>query len=365
MAGGFTLGVEEEYHLVDAETFALRNEGHVVVPATRELLGEHAQEEIGATQLEISTPVCTTLAEVRGELRRARAAADSAAGRSGCRILAAATHPFGSWHDQQLTPRERYHALYERWGLLALQQTITGCHVHVGVSDPELVVALMDRARPYLPVLLAMTGSSPYWEGVDTGYSSYRTQWYSRWPVAGAPEAMGSRAAYDDLVRELVATGIIDDASHLYWDLRPSKRFPTLEFRIGDVCPCLDDVVLHVGLVRSLVRLLAGRVERGSPVPALRTETLRAARWRAARYGLDDRLMHPEKLTLAPAVDVVLDLLDLLRPDLEEHGEWDEMSALTAALLGRGTSAARQRKALADTGNLVSVTALLVAETLA
>jgi carboxylate-amine ligase len=254
--------------------------------------------------------------------------------------------------------------LFERWGLLALQQMITGCHVHVNVADAELAIRTMDHLRADLPVLLALSGSSPYWEGVDTGYASYRTQWFARWPVTGMPDTFGSKAAYDELVADLVTTGMIDDASHLYWDVRPSTKFPTLEVRVADTCPSLDDVVLHAALARSLVRVAAAAVERGDEVPPVRGEVVKAARWRAARFGLEECLLDVRAHALRPAGEVVRDLLDRLRDDLEELGDLAEVEALLEQTLARGSSAARQRAvALKNGGDLTAVTAALVAET--
>ncbi|MFN2522791.1 MAG: glutamate--cysteine ligase [Mycobacteriales bacterium] len=360
---GATLGVEEEYHLVDAETYELADMPEVVTAAVA-VLGDEAQGEISTSQLEIATPVCTSLAQVRVHLARIRRVADDAARQQGCRILAAGTHPTGTWHEQRLTIGERYLSLFERWGLLALQQMITGCHVHVSVASPELAVRTMDFLRPDLPVLLALSGSSPYWEGVDTGYASYRTQWFGRWPVTGMPDAFGSKAAYDELVTDLVTAGMIDDASHLYWDVRPSTKFPTLEVRVADTCPSLDDVVLHAALARSLVRTAAAAAERDEQLPPVRGEVVRAARWRAARFGLEECLLDTQAHQLRPAEDVVRDLLARLRPDLEELGDWDEVSALMDQALARGTSAKRQREvAEKNGGDLSAVTAALVAET--
>jgi carboxylate-amine ligase len=360
---GVTLGVEEEYHLVDAETYELADMPEVVTTAI-DMLGAEAQGEISTSQLEIATPVCASLAEVRSHLARIRATADVAARRQGCRILAAGTHPTGTWHEQRLTIGERYQSLFERWGLLALQQMITGCHVHVNVGDAELAIRAMDHLRADLPVLLALSGSSPYWEGTDTGYASYRTQWFARWPVTGMPEAFGSKASYDDLVGDLVTTGMIDDASHLYWDVRPSTKFPTLEVRVADTCPSLDDVVLHAALARSLVRVSAAAVEREDRLAPVRGEVVKAARWRAARFGLEECLFDIRAHALRPAGEVVRDLLARLRDDLEQLGDWDEVSALAEQALARGTSAARQREvARKNGGDLSAVTAALVAET--
>jgi carboxylate-amine ligase len=358
-----TVGVEEEYHLVDAETFELADMPEVVTAAIA-LMGSEAQGEISTSQLEIATPVCTSLSEVRSHLTRIRASADEVARQQGCRILAAGTHPTGTWHEQRLTVGDRYLSLFERWGLLALQQMITGCHVHVNVDDPELAVRTMDYLRPDLPVLLALSASSPYWEAVDTGYASYRTQWFGRWPVTGMPDAFGTKAAYDDLVADLVETGMIDDASHLYWDVRPSTKFPTLEVRVADTMPLLDDVVLHAALARSLVRVSAADAVRGDALPALRSEVVRASRWRAARFGLEECLLDTRAHVLRPAAEVVRGLLVRLRDDLEELGDWDEVSGLLEESLARGSSAARQRAvALAASADLHAVSAALVDET--
>lgn len=358
---GVTVGVEEEYHLVDAETYELADMPEVVTAAVA-LMGAEAQGEISTSQLEIATPVCSSLSEVRSQLTRIRRSADEVARQQGCRILAAGTHPTGTWHEQRLTVGEGYLSLFERWGLLALQQMITGCHVHVSVDDPELAVRTMDHLRADLPVLLALSASSPYWEGVDTGYASYRTQWFARWPVTGMPGAFGSKAAYDELVADLVVTGMIDDASHLYWDVRPSTKFPTLEVRVGDTMPLLDDVVLHTALARSMVRVGAAEAEREVQLPVLRSEVVRASRWRAARYGLEECLLDTRTHQLRPAGEVVRQLLGRLREDLEELGDWAQVCELAEQALARGSSAARQR-AVAAGGDLRAVTAALVAET--
>jgi YbdK family carboxylate-amine ligase len=362
---GATLGVEEEYHLVDAGTLALADAVEVVREAVS-LLGPDAKSEISTSQLEIATPVCTSLAQVRAELARLRRGADATAQRHGCRILSSATHPTGLWREQRLTDAPRYARVQERFGLVALQQLICGQHVHVSVPDPELAVDVCDRLRPDLPVLLALCSSSPYWEGVDTAWSSYRTLWFSRFPVTGSQEVLRTRAAYDELVAELVATGLIDDARGLYWDARPSSLYPTVEVRVADSCPRLDDAVLQAGLTRALVRVAAAQAQTERPFPRPRPEVQRAARWRAARFGLDGALVDPRRGGTVPAPELVRDLLARLREDLEATGDWDEVSALTAQALARGTSAAQQRRtAAAAGGDLSAVTRELVEQTCA
>ena len=357
---GATLGIEEEYHLVDADTMALADAPEVVADA-RVLLGEQAQEEISTSQLEVVTPVLTTLEQVRETLTVLRRGADEAAQKHGCRILAAGTHPFSSWRDQRLTEDARYDEIRDRLGLLALQQLIAGTHVHVNVADVELAVRVLDRLRPDLPVLLALSGSSPFWEGTDTGYASYRTQWFARFPVTGSSELLRDRRTYDALVADLVSSGVVANASHLYWDARISTRFPTIEVRVADTCPSLDDVVLQAGLARALVRTAAAAALADRPFPEPRPELVKAARWRAARDGLEGRLLDLHGVALRPPAEVVRDLLARLRDELERAGEWDEVQALAEQALARGTSAAAQRRTAAE-GGLVAVARSVVAQ---
>ena len=359
---GTTLGVEEEYHLVDPETFALARCPELSIAAGRHDLGERIRAEITTTQLEVATGVCRTLEDVRAELTAARGEAVAAASSWGAAVLAASTHPFGTWEEQQITALPRYEAMVDRWAALAVQQDICGCHVHVGVPDLDTAVAVMDRARAYLPLLLAMTGSSPFHGGGDTGYESYRTLCWSRWPITGIPEHLGGADRYSEVVEGLVSSGVIADASNLYWDLRPSWHLPTLEFRLADVCTDLDAAVLHAALARSLVRVLADRARRDVPFAPPRSELLRAARWRAARHGLGGQLFDPALGRLVDARLAVHRLLDELEEDLRDRGEWDDVGELVQALFARGTSAARQRGTWLRTGDIRAVAAELVEE---
>jgi len=359
---GVTFGVEEEFHLVDPVTYALTPSPGLIAAALRGAVGERIHPEISMSQLETATGICTTLAEVRAELVATRAQASAAAAGAGVAVLVASTHPFANWRQQALTPAPRYEAMVERWAHLVLQNDICGCHVHVGVPDLDTAVAVMDRVRPYLPLLLAMTGSSPFHDGVDTGYDSYRTLWWSRWPMAGPPEHLGNAAGFRAVVEGLVASGLVADTSHLYWDVRPSYHLPTLEFRLADVCTDLDDAVLHAGLVRSLVRVLAGRAERDEPYPLPRPELLQAARWRAARHGLGGPLFDPVRAVLVDTRTAVRHLLAELEEDLRDHDEWDEIGELVTRLFARGTSATRQREAWRRTGDVRAVIDWIVAE---
>lgn len=359
----FSIGVEEEFQIVDPVTRGLRQRVGRVLPRAQRAAGEEGvTSELYQSQIETGTPVCRDLGAVRAELTRLRRVVIEAARRDGCRIATLGTHPFSHWRDQSLTPKARYHEIAADFAQLAREQVICGCHVHVGLADPEAAVGVLNRARPWLSVLLALSANSPYWLGDDTGYASYRTELFGRFPNAGAPHEFADRAGYDDLVAGLVAVGAVADASFLYWDVRPSSHVPTLEFRVADVAATVDEAVLQAGLVRALVKTEYDAWRRGDPVPPVRPELLRAAAWRASRHGLDGDLVDPLNRRLLPAADQVNALLDHLRPALEAFGDWDEVSGLAARTLARGTGTRRQREAFARSGDPRDVVDHAVAE---
>ncbi len=359
-ADPFTVGVEEEFHVVDAHSLALRSAARCVLGSARQTLGDQVQPELLDPQIEVETRVCHTLGEVRTEISRLRRGLVDAAQVEGQSILASGTHPFSTWQDQGVTPKPRYEQLADDFRQLAREQLLCACHVHVGVPDGDEAVQIMDRTRPWLGVLLALCANSPYWEGDDTGYASFRIPVFDRWPTTGTPLPLGSRAAFDALLADLLATGVLRDAGALYWDVRPSARYPTLEFRMADVSATVDEAVMLAGLVRSLVRTCHGQVRRGEPVDHLRHEVVRAARWRAARHGLEGPLVDVALARPVPAADLVQRLLCLLRDDLEEHGEWDEVSALVRQQLDQGSGARRQRQIVERGGGLGALARHLV-----
>ena len=222
----------------------------------------------------------------------------------------------------------------------------------------------MDRMRAWLPTLLALTGTSPFWQGIDTGYASYRTSLFDRWPMTGSPNPLGSRAAFDRLVESLVSSGAVEDATKLYWDVRPSARFETLEVRAADVCTTIDEAVMHAGLARALVRTCVAAAEHDAgDVVDPRPELVRAARWRAARHGIGDGLVDLRDCRLVPARNQVDTLLSFVRDDLEAYGEWEELSAAIDETFARGTGADRQRAVFERTGDLRDVVAAAISET--
>ena len=292
-----------------------------------------------------------------------RRALIAAAENDGHRIAAAGTHPFSHWEEQPITPKERYLGISQAYQQLAHDTVIFGCHVHVGMSDREAAIQVMNRARMWLAPLLALATNSPFWLGVDTGYASFRTEIWRRWPMTGTPQVFASRAEYDALIDMLVQTGSITDATKIYWDIRPSARFETLEFRIADVCMTVDETVMVAGLARALARTCYAQAMRDAPLGEVRPELLRAAKWRAARYGLEADLIDVEAGCAAPAPEVVEKLLGFVRPSLEESGEWEELVWLVEETTRRGTGAQRQRAAYVRREHLADVVDLIVEET--
>jgi carboxylate-amine ligase len=340
------LGVEEEFLVVDRVSGDLIPGADRLLPHAKEVLGDAVAPELNLCQIEVGTPVCTTLDEVRTALVRLRRGLGIAAARVDAGVVAVGTHPFGRWQDQRVdVANDRYRRMEDAYRIVARQQVICGCHVHVGIPDADLAVATMNRARPWLSVLLALSANSPFWQGIDTGYASYRLQVWQRWPTSGMPPRLGSSADFHQLVDELQAIDAIEDPTFLYWYLRPSIRYPTLEFRACDVCLAVDDTVALAGLVRALAWTCGLEALAGAPEHSPGNEVMEASMWRAARYGLSERLVSPSAMATRPASVVVGELLAYVRRGLEHHGDWDEVSNLVAATLASGDGASRQRAA--------------------
>jgi carboxylate-amine ligase len=359
----YTFGVEEEYQIVDPETRGLRVQGEHVVQRAQQALGEEVAPEVLASQIEVMTPVCRTLAEVRDELLRLRREVIEAAAKEGYRIAAASTHPFSRWQEQQVTPKTRYRNIMEYYKRVFRQQLAFGLHVHVGLSDREAAVQVINHARVWLAPMLALSANSPFWLGADTGYASYRAQVWGMLPTAGQPAPFDSLAEYEALLEALVATGTVEEPTKIYWDIRLSERVETVETRIMDVCSRVDEAVMLAGLTRALVRTCHEQAQREEPYPEVRPELLRAARWRASRDGLDAELADVEAGRAVPAREMIEKLLSFLHPALEEGGDWEEVSGLVSETLERGNGARRQRRAYERAGRLEDVVDMLIEET--
>jgi carboxylate-amine ligase len=362
---GTSVGIEEEYHLVDPATGAIVQRPALAGDDRAGGSGPDLQNELQVTQLEAAGRVCESLDDLRAELVTMRGRAAALADEAGATILATGTHPFADWRDLERTRSTRYDKLEYRFGALSQRLEVCGCHVHVGVPDLDLAVAVMTHARPYLPLLLTLTASSPFHDGVDTGFASFRTVRWSTWPIAGPPPALADAAAYRQLVDELVASGIIDDASNLYWDIRPSDGNPTLEFRVADVCTDLDHAVLYAALARALVRTLAARHRAGAAPAPVSEPVLRAQIWQAARFGMAAHLRVPASGEIVPARIALRQLVSELGTDLAEREETHAVEERLKELLASGNSADRQRRTFAATQDLRCVVAAASADTLA
>jgi carboxylate-amine ligase len=358
-----TFGVEEEYQLVHPQTGELRPRAGRMMQAADVEHADDMQHELRLSQIETASQVCGTLRELRAELARLRGELIEAAERAGAALVAAGTHPFSHWEEQPFTPKRRYFELAADYQQLAREQVIFGCHVHVGVPSPEAAVHILNRARIWLAPLLALSASSPFWLGEDTGYDSYRTNIWIRWPLSGPPWRFASRADYDRLVADLVHCGIVEDASKVYWDLRLPPHLPTIEFRVADVCTTIDEAVMIAGLCRGLAMTALAEQAAGEPVPDTRPELVRAVQWEAARYGLRGRLVDLRGLHCEAAETIIAALLEYVRPSLEAAGDRDEIDRLVRKTLRDGNSATRQRKVLEEQGNLQAVVEHLRRET--
>lgn len=359
-----TVGVEEEFHVVDPATRRLANDGGAILARLGSGDGRLFEEELKQTMVETATSVCANLAEVRAELVALRTDVAHAAAAVGRVVAAAGTLPTADWHSAAATHTDRYERIIDLAGIVGDELVVCGCHIHIGFADRGMALEVMNRARRWLPVLLALSTSSPFWSGADTGYDSYRTVLWGRLPTAHLPGAFATCEDYDALVAALVASGTILDEGQIYWDMRLSAHHPTLEFRVADVCTRVDDAVLLAGLCRAIAATCRQEVVDGVHQAPLRPELLRGAKWRAARFGLSHRLVDlGGDLSLAPAATVVTRMLEHLRPALEADGDWDEVRRLAQRTLDDGTGAQRQRAAMATSGSAEAVVDRIVEET--
>ncbi|MFC5722941.1 glutamate--cysteine ligase [Streptomyces gamaensis] len=347
-----TLGIEEEYLLLDPATalpVPMAEQVCAAVDLEPVVHEREVQAELLQAQVEVATPVCADLAEAGHHLQRLRHAVSSAAKKAGCRIAACGTAPRTGLAPVPVTRKPRYLAMRSQAGRLVEEQLVNGMHVHVAIPDREMGVAVLNRLRPWLPVLVAMTANSPLWNGQDTGFASWRTVVYSRWPVCGPPPFFADLADYEQRIQALLEAGAIADRGQLYWQARLSDRYPTIEVRCADVQLRADDAVMFGGIVRGLVATAIHDEKTGGRAPHARPELLSAATWHAARHGLEGELVDPDGKRRG-AEDVVRTLLGHVAQALEESGDTRQVDSLVRRLLRRGSPADRQRRVLAADG---------------
>ena len=338
----WTIGIEEEYLLVDRRTGALvQSQPPGLIQAVADLRHGLVSPELFDCQIEIGTGVCDDMKHLRADVGLLRIAVTEAAAEYGLAPIAASTHPFTSWEQQQITDNERYQALERDLQHVTHRLIISGLHVHVGIEDPELRIDLMSQVSYFLPHLLALSTSSPFWQARDTGLKSYRMALFAALPRTGLPERFDSWAEFRRHVNVLVRAGIIEDSSKVWWHIRPSERYPTLELRVTDLPTRMEDTIAiaaaYVCLLRMLWRLKTANQRWRSYANFLIAENL----WRAQRYGTGGRLIDLGKGALVPLADLVDEIIELTRADAEALGCVAEVEHLRT-ICARGSSADRQ-----------------------
>ncbi len=340
----FTIGVEEEYLLVDKETRALVVDlPNTLMAEAEEICGPQVTSELLQSQIEVGTKVCQNVQEARQDLACLRGNVIEVAARHGLAPIAASTHPFSKWTEQKHTKKDRYDELTHEMQGAARRLVICGMHVHVGIEDDELRIDLMNQLSYFLPHLLALSCSSPFWAGRDTGLKSYRLTIFDALPRTGLPERFASWAEYERHINILMGAGLIDDSTRIWWDLRPSAKFPTLETRIMDVCTRLDDTIALVSLLVCILRMLYRLRTRNQRWRIYTPMLIRENRWRAMRYSFDEGMIDLAKGVVVPFENLIEEMLSLVAEDAEALGCEKELADVRQ-ILSRGTSAHRQLK---------------------
>ena len=350
-----TFGIEEEFLLVDPTSFQAAAVNEKVAHAARST-GTDLQLELTQCQVETTSPVCQTARQVDAAVRLARKNAACAAEEQGVRLVAIGVSPMAA-EPQPLTDKSRYHLIADKFGILANQVPVCGCHVHVELDNKDNFAGVCNHLRPLLPTFLALSANSPFCDGIDTGYASWRSILWGRWPTAGPPPYLENSAQMTQIVRELRFTGAMIDDHMMYWDVRPSSHLPTVEIRVCDVAATVDEAVLLGMLIRAAVVTAQERVADGDGGPPISDTTLRAASWRAARDGLSGELVDLTTMQTVTARQGVESLLQAARPALESAGEFDEARELLDLVLAHGNGAMRQRAAFARRGRVEDVVA--------
>ncbi len=358
-----TIGIEEEFQIVDQER-QLRAHIDQLIASLHEALGDQLKAEMMQSVVEVSTNVCTNVDEARAEIVRLRSALAGALQPAGLRIASAGTHPFSHWQDQQVTERERYKILEEELQDVIRELLIFGLHVHVGIPDPQRRIEVMNEARYFLPHLLALSTSSPFWLGRATGLKSYRSVIWSRFPRTGIPPEFASLGEFTSYVDLLVKTRSIDDGKKIWWDVRPHAFFPTLEFRICDATTRVDETICLAALVQAICAKLLRLRERNLGFRKYMPGLINENKWRAIRHGIDGSLIDFGKQVEVPFRALALELLEFVDDVVDDLGSRSAVEYVHT-ILRDGTSADRQLRIYQETGHLHAVVDSVAAETMA
>ncbi|MGH9957306.1 MAG: carboxylate-amine ligase [Pyrinomonadaceae bacterium] len=359
----FTLGIEEEFQIVDPQTRELRSHVAEILEEGTMLLGEQIKPEMIQSMIEVGTGICRNIQEAREDITRLRSIISGLARKNGLAIVAASTHPISRWQDQKIFDDERYELLVQELQTVARSLLIFGLHVHVGIADKERAVHFMNAARYFLPHVLALTTSSPFWMAHNTGLKSYRSEVFKQFPRTDIPDHFDSHVSFQRYVDLLVKTGCIDNGKKIWWDIRPHPFFPTLEFRECDIPTRVDDTIAIAALFQAIVAKLNTLIERNLGFRLYRRMLIQENKWRAVRYGLDGKLIDFGKQKEVPVKDLILELLEFVDDVLDPLGSRKEIEHIHT-ILQRGTSADEQLEVYHQTGELNAVVDRLMERTL-
>ena len=358
----FTIGIEEEYQIIDPESRGLTSYVQEFLDEGRLILQDQIKPEFLQSQIEVGSHICRNIHEAREDLVRLRRAVVELAESKGVQVAAASTHPFSSWLTQKITPAERYAKHEEAMADVARRMLIFGMHVHVGIDDRELLIDVMDQSRYFLPHLLALSTSSPFWHGRTTGLKSYRSIVFESLPRTGPPPSFNSWSEYQRFVETLVAARCIEDGKSIWWDIRPHPKFPTLEFRVFDICTRVDEAICLAALTLAIVAKLVKLRRNNQSWRRYRHHLVAENKWRAVRYGIEGKLIdfgRGEEVPVAELAEQLLELVD----DVVDELDLREAVSYVHTILRDGTSADRQLATYRETGDFTAVVDRVVAET--
>ncbi|MBX7223453.1 MAG: carboxylate-amine ligase [Blastocatellia bacterium] len=363
MAQEFTLGIEEEFQIIDPKTRELRSRVAEILEEGMMILGEQVKQEMHQSQIEVGTGICKNIQEAKADVTKLRRTVATLAHKKNLAIVAASTHPFSHWKDQLITPNERYYQLIEEMQQVARALSIYGLHVHVGVESREDAINIMNEARYFLPHVLALSTSSPFWIGRNTGLKSYRSEVFKAFPRTDIPDHFVSAGEFENYVQLLIKTGCIDNGKKIWWDVRPHSIFPTLEFRICDLPSRVDEVIAIAALFQAIVAKLYQLLRKNMGFRQYHRALIQENKWRAIRYGLDGKLIDFGKQKEVPVRDLICELLEFVDDVVEELGSRKEIDYIHT-MMQNGTSADRQLRTFEETGDLNAVVDNLMKETL-
>jgi carboxylate-amine ligase len=365
MAQRFTLGVEEEFQMVDKRTGQLASHIHPILDKGVPLLGEQIKAEMLQSAVEVVSHVCPNIAALRLDLQHMRTTLAHLVDAEGLALISAGTHPMGRWQDQMRTYHERYEEIEEEYQDVGRSILIFGLHVHVGIDDFELAIPLLNQLRTWLPHMLAISSNSPFWGGRNSGLKSYRPIVWRRFPRSGIPELFSSTADFERYIESLIKTGCVDNGKRIWWDVRPHPFFKTVEFRIADMPATFEDMLALAALSQALVAKLVWLHKHNLTMHVLPTSYIEENKWRAARYGLDAGyvdFVQNRRLAMREAIHEVLDFVDDVLDDLGSRREINYLRTLLED--PRGTGADRQLTVYHETGSAHAVADFLMAQTL-